>query len=116
VDLKSHQQDNVIILNLTGRFDSRMAPSVRDWIDRTLANTGNQQVINLTEVSFMDSTALSVLVTGMKRCREGKGDLVICGTPPQLQVIFQVTRLDRIFRMCANEADAVNAFTQSEQH
>jgi anti-sigma B factor antagonist len=64
-------------------------------------------VVNLSGVTFIDSAALSALVSGLKRCRMGKGELYLCCLQQPVRVIFELTRLNRAFTIFEEEAIAV---------
>ena len=104
MQLNSDQTNGILVLRLQGRFDAHETAQVREWFQ---ANPTKQAVVNLSDVSFLDSSALSVLVQEMKRCRERGGDLILAGLPKAVRIIFELTRLDRAFRIVATEAEAI---------
>lgn len=110
MELQSRSTGSIAILELNGRFDSHVAASVKEWMDKTITAGTSKVVVNLTGVSFVDSTALSMLVQGMKRCREQQGDLILCGMQQRVRMIFELTRLDRAFEVVADEEGALHAF------
>ena len=66
-------------------------------------------ILDLTDVNFVDSSALAVMVRGMKHCREQKGELVLCGMRQPVRIIFELTRMDRAFRIFNTETEARQA-------
>jgi anti-sigma B factor antagonist len=110
MELMSRADNNVQILALSGRFDTHTAEPVRDWLEQATVTQPANIVINLSNVDFLDSTALSTLVHGMKHSREKNGDLRICGMQPPVRIIFELTRLDRVFEIYPAEEEAVQAF------
>jgi len=99
--------NTVTVLDLSGRFDAHSASSVTAALEKVAAAPPAKVVVNLGEVSFMDSTALATLVQGMKRCRQAGGDLRLCRLQPQVRIIFELTRLDKAFDIYASEAEAL---------
>jgi anti-sigma B factor antagonist len=106
--LKTHAAGNVAVLELAGRFDAHMAPAVLEWYGQLPTS---QVIINLAGVNFIDSSALAALVGGMKRCRQRDGDLKLCALQQPVQVIFELTRMQRAFAIFTSEAEAVASFT-----
>ena len=104
--LKTRTIGDVSLLELSGRFDAHVAPAVKEWQDRAAA----RMVIDLTAVTFVDSTALATLVRGMKHCRQGGGDLRLCGMQQPVRIIFELTKLDRAFETYPNADAAVSSF------
>jgi len=105
--------EGVKILALSGSFNNYTAPSAREWLDEAAAQPPAYLVVNLSEVNFIDSTALSTLVSGMKRSRELQGDLRLCGLQQPVRMIFEMTRLDQVFEIFNGEADAIQAFARA---
>lgn len=111
MQLKNHLVGNVNIIELSGSFDAYNAPAVRQWFENTIGNNSSCIIVNLKEVSFMDSTGLSTLVQALKRTRNWQGDLRLCCLQQPVRIIFELTRLDRVFEIYNDEMDAVRAFT-----
>jgi anti-sigma B factor antagonist len=107
VDVSSHSVDGVTVLNLTGRFDAHTAADVATALEKSASVAPARIVVNLSGVNFMDSTALATLVQGMKRCRQGGGDLRLCSLQQPVRIIFELTRLDKAFDIYPSEADAL---------
>lgn len=116
MEVKTYSSGTINILSLKGRFDSYTVEDVRGWLEQIVETPQPNIVINLSEVNFLDSTALSALVLGMKQARERQGDLRLCGLQQPVRLIFELTRLDRVFEIFATEADAVQAFHLGENN
>lgn len=110
MELIDRTENDVRILHLSGRFDSYTADTVRQWIETNTEEPPAQIVVNLQDVSFVDSTGLATLVQGMKRSRQHGGDLLLCHLQQPVRLIFELTRLDRAFEVMPTEEDAVAAF------
>lgn len=94
------------VLKLSGRFDSfETAPVIK-----MLAEFPPQVVVDLGQVTFIDSMALAVLVQGMKHCREQNGDLYLCNLSQPVRIIFELTCLDKAFAIFPTQAEAEAAF------
>lgn len=113
MELKTRHVNNVLVLELDGRFDTQTVPSVRELIRNATSGEPAQLVVNLDGVHFVDSTALSALVEGMKRSRQLGGDLRLCNLQQPVRMIFELTRLDRAFEILSSEEEAIQAFSES---
>lgn len=94
------------ILLLKGRFDAHEIEPVTTWVKDQLDIGNTHLIINLEGVNFIDSTALSTLVQGLKRAREKGGDLRLCCFQQPVRVIFELTRLDKAFGIYPTEEAA----------
>ncbi|MCA9918325.1 MAG: STAS domain-containing protein [Anaerolineales bacterium] len=99
---------DIPILHPQGRFEAYTIGPVRNWLDQ------NQEVANivvdLSGVTFLDSTALATLVQGMKHCRQLQGNLHLAGLQPSVKLIIELTRLDKAFGIYPDVTTAVSAF------
>jgi anti-sigma B factor antagonist len=107
--IQTKEYEGIHVLEISGRFDAHTIPEVRDWIKVKMADQP-QLVIDLENVTFVDSAALATLVQGMKQCREQDGDLLLCRLAQPVRIIFELTRLDRAFAIFDSVPAAVAAF------
>lgn len=91
-------EGDTAVLTLTGEIDAYTAPRLREQLVE-LAGDNKNLVINLEGVSFLDSTGLGVLVSGLKRFRSEGGDLVVVCTHPQVCKVFEITGLTKVIRL-----------------
>lgn len=84
-------------LVLRGRFDASTAAQAASHLDHALAEGERELGVDLAGVEFIDSTAISTLVRTMRSCRAMGGDLVLWDVPPGVQVVLELTGLDRAF-------------------
>jgi anti-sigma B factor antagonist len=108
MELKTAELNGALVARLAGRFDAHEVPQVRAWFD---ARKPARAIVDLSGATFLDSAALSLLVQQMKHCRERGGDLALCGLAQPVRIIFELTRLDRAFRIAPDEAGALAALT-----
>jgi anti-sigma B factor antagonist len=112
MDLSFHSAGDVTILALDGRFDAYAAPRVADWLDQATSPEMGDFVIDLANVNFIDSTGLATLVKGLKRCRQQDSDLLLCGLQRPVRINFELTKLDRAFRIFPSETLALASIGQ----
>lgn len=63
--------------------------------------------MDLTAVTFIDSTGLGLLVGSMKRARAASGDVKIVAVSDRVLKVFRLTGLERAFVICASVKEAV---------
>jgi anti-sigma B factor antagonist len=66
-------------------------------------------VLDFSNVKFLSSSALGVLITLRKKSEEIKGRLLLCSLRPELRKVFKITSLDKLFEFYDNEEKALNA-------
>lgn len=110
MDIIKSSRDNLPVLQLKGRFDAHEVEPVNAWLAEHTRKGEARIIVNLEGVNFIDSTALSTLVRGLKNCRERNGDLHICSLQQPVRVIFELTRLDKAFDIFPTEEEAAKGF------
>ncbi len=113
MDIRTQTVERVTVIELTGRFTAAVAPQVVDLLQRTASTGTAQVVVDMAGVSFIDSSGLSALVLGMKRCREHDGDLRLCQLQTPVRMIFELTRLHQAFEIHGDKGAAVRAFARA---
>ena len=94
------------VMRVRGELDLASAPHLRREVIGVLAD-GAHLVLDLTDVDFLDSTGLGVVLGALRRVRSAGGDLRLVCTAPHLLEVFGVTGLDRILSISASVDDAV---------
>jgi len=85
------------VIAVTGEIDVATAPQLREALHGVIAQGYATVVLDFLGVTFLDSTALGVLVGGLKRCRELDGELHIVVSDARIKKIFEITGLHKVF-------------------
>lgn len=109
--LEDRKEGEALIIKLMQpRLDAHVAVSFKDKMAEYIDAGNSHIVLDLTEADFIDSSGLGALVSALKR--QGKnGDLVICGLKDSTMSMFKLTRMDKVFPIFSNEAEAIQATT-----
>ncbi|MBK8020812.1 MAG: STAS domain-containing protein [Chloroflexi bacterium] len=110
MDMKVTADGHVQVIALVGRFDAFETAQIVKWFEVNVTDQQKHVVVDLSGVGFLDSAALASLVKGMKRCRERGGDLVLCNMQQAVRIIFELTGLDKAFKIVETKEGAVSAF------
>lgn len=90
-------ENHLPIIGLEGEVDVYTAPQLKQQMIALLEQGAKQVVVDLTNVEYLDSTALGVLIGGLKRLREAEGNLMLICPNPRIRRVFEITGLDKIF-------------------
>lgn len=100
------------VVNVTGEIDMETGPSFQKGLLHAIGAGRNGLVVDLSQATFLDSTALTSLVNAFDDLRRhGGGTLAIVATDPRMRALFDVARLERDFMIFATRADALAAVT-----
>lgn len=100
---------NAFVVTAAGEVDMYTAPALEQALDGVVGLGGTSVVLDLTEVSFIDSTLLSVLLRYRDRLTNLGGKLAIVTDDRRIRRTFEITGLDRIFTIEPRLADAIRA-------
>lgn len=99
LNLSEHIVRTVVVAP-TERIDAFSAPDLRTALDQQLTNGAKRFVLDLSNVPFLDSAGMAVLVSLMKRARERGGDVrLVWPTEEAARRIIKLTKFDRVFSM-----------------
>ncbi|WP_322723608.1 STAS domain-containing protein [Streptomyces spongiae] len=82
------------VVVLTGEVDLFLAPVLRDAVDTLIVEGRARIVLDLEQVYFMDSSALGVLVYGLRRTGATGGTLRLAAPGEQVRRLLELTGLD----------------------
>jgi anti-anti-sigma factor len=91
---EAHQDDDMMRLALAGEFDLSNASQVEDALKEAETDRPSLLVIDLRELTFMDSTGLRVMVSADARARDDSRRLVVVQGPESVHRVFRITGLD----------------------
>jgi len=102
-----------VLAPLGARLDAASRGEFQDRLEAVLARGQRLVVCDLSQVRFMDSTGLAVILKAL-RMLSGQGSLACAGLTPQVAQLFRVTRLDRgLIPLFADVEEAVEALADS---
>jgi anti-sigma B factor antagonist len=92
-ELKDHGAGGRHTLVLIGELDMSWSPALDATIDRLCTEETEAIVLDLSGLTFMDSTGLRAVLLAAERCERHRCELTVIPGPPQVQRLFEVTGL-----------------------
>lgn len=92
-------EDGVATVSVRGEVDVYTAPRLREQLYAVVADSIPRVVLDLSAMTFIDSTGLGVVVGTLKRLREAGGDLVIRSPSRSTRKVLEITGLTRILEI-----------------
>src|SRR5919202_3396063 len=97
------------VVAVRGEIDLFTAPELKQKLTDAIEGGKSRIVVDLTDTTFLDSTALGVLIGAVKRLRSREGVLTIVNTDANIAKTFEITGLDQIFTIRPTRDEAVGA-------
>lgn len=110
MEIETLQLGKVVIVAVNGDVDTTTVGDLQAVFDDLVTRGEQNYVIDLSGVTFMDSSGLAALAQLYKRIRIGHGDVRLCCLSPELRRIIELTRFDRVFDIFDSRDAAVASF------
>jgi anti-sigma B factor antagonist len=95
----SSKKDQNNILTLSGEIDLHNSPAVAASLKEIIARKPPQVLVDLSQVSYIDSSGIAVMIEGMQNVQKYGGKFGIFGIQDSVRSIFEIARLDQVFRI-----------------
>jgi anti-sigma B factor antagonist len=103
VDERTH------VIAVSGEIHVSTAPQFSHRLNDAIGQGKTAVVLDLADVSFIDSTGLSVLLNGLRRVTRSGGRMALVCTNPTVLRLFEITRLDTTFEIVSSREAAIAA-------
>lgn len=93
------QTDRPNVLSLEGEIDLHVSPTIATSVKSMIREKPKQLVVDLSRVSYIDSSGLAVLIEAMQNVKSYGGKFSLAGLQEGVRPIFEIARLDQVFRI-----------------
>ena len=94
------------LLSVGGDLDVAGAPELRQAVVTALNEGARDLILDISELDFVDSFGIGVIVGALKRARQRGGEVVLVCPVPRIRRVFELCDLDRIFVLHDSVEDA----------
>ena len=96
------------VVSVSGELDIATADRFAEELRRTAERSARRVIVDLVGLTFIDSVALGVLTEEARRLRASGGTCIVVSQDPRILRVFEITGLDRVFRIERSLAEAVD--------
>ena len=109
MDIKFSNKNNYLIMNISGEIDHRYSIRIRNEADRKIVTYPDKHFIfDLTKVSFMDSSAIGVILGRYKLIKRFNGKMYIISPNKTLLRILEMSGIPKLIPIYDSLDDAIN--------
>ncbi len=101
--------ETISIVDMTGDVTAAAENALMDAYTEATSQGARTIILNFSQMQYMNSSGIGLLVTLLIRVNRQKQRLVTCGLSPHYQHIFELTRLDEAIGVFGSEAAALAA-------
>lgn len=112
MDYKFEYFENIILLQiLSQKATVKITGQLKNELIEKINDENNKIVVDLGQTDFVDSSFLGVLLAGLKKTTIHNGDLKISGLRENVQGIFKLTKLNRVFSIFNTADEAIKSYS-----
>ncbi|MCF7916645.1 MAG: STAS domain-containing protein [Candidatus Omnitrophica bacterium] len=108
--INEERKENIIIASVSGEINIDTSPELRKAFDQYIGQGIKKVIIDCQNLTYIDSSGLATLIELLQRLKKEGGELKICNLADKVKSVFEVTKLDKLFDICPNQAQAVERF------
>jgi anti-sigma B factor antagonist len=111
--VSTRQVDGIIILDLSGRITlGEGSVTLRDSVRDVLGKGTKFILLNLAEITYIDSSGIGELVSAFTTVKNAGGELKLLNLTKKVHDLLQITKLYTVFDVKDDEASAVASFAK----
>lgn len=104
------KQGDVLVVSMAGKWmGGNENREVLDLIRGEVMSGGKSFVLDMLQVTWMNSTGIGVLASALTTTRAGEAKLALCRVPSDIQELLDITHLSSIFTICKSLEEALQA-------
>ncbi|KEY60606.1 STAS domain-containing protein [Serratia sp. DD3] len=112
MNFETQSVGNVLVVSpLSRRLDASLSMQFKEEIQAMIVQGSNRILLDFSQVDFIDSSCLGALVSLLKTL-QGKGQLAICSLNSNIQGMFKLTRMDKIFTIGVDQQTTLQQMSQ----
>lgn len=108
--MKIEDKNGLAVCYIEGEIDINTSPGVKKSFDKLISSKTPKIIINLSKVSYVDSSGLATLVEILKNMRSYGGRLRLSDMSSKIKSLFEITKLEKLFEIVADEKEAISTF------
>ena len=109
IEVKTRTVNDATIVAPQGEIDLSRAPSLRTHLAAAQASRPRKLIVDLADVSYMDSSGVATLLEAMRTIQRSGGRLILCCLQDKVRSIIEITRLDTVFTIVKTADDGLKA-------
>jgi len=106
------KKGNISILQISGDVDLYSSPQVREQVVNLIDKKNPNLLVNLADVTYMDSSGVATLVEALQLTNKKGGKLKLFNLGNAIRDVFELSRLDKVFDICQSEQQALEGLTK----
>jgi anti-anti-sigma factor len=111
MELTENNTDKCMIIGIKGRLDTMNSNIFEKRMIDLMDQQVNRILVNCSQMDYISSSGLRILLIAVKRITKAGGKFVICGLRENIREIFEISGFTTIFEIYPGEEEALMVFS-----
>ncbi len=107
--IEQRTEGDITILQPIGRLDASGLPEFTSTLNRTIQEGAKKVLLDFSKMDYMSSAGIRALIEGNRNLAAKKGTMAFCAVNEDLNELFEVVQMGKIFKIYKTEFDALEA-------
>jgi len=107
MEVSSRNEKGAILISIQGRVDAVTAPTLEEKLTEFAEGESNNLIVNLSELEYISSAGLRVILVTAKKMKARQGDILLVGLTGSVKEVFEISGFGSIFRIFDTEESAL---------
>lgn len=111
MEISSSWADSIMVLQLKGRLDTNAALEFEQQVDEAVRFSKNKLIFDFSELEYICSSGLRVIIQAAKKIGSLDGKLVLCAMEDYIYEVFEISGFDAFLTIVGSKNDALGSFS-----
>ena len=103
LEVKNNKEVNIISINNSDRLTAATAEEVKVELTKVVSESKEKVVLNLSNIKFIDSTGIGVIISALKTARQNNNSFYLCCVQDDVMSLLKLMKLDKVFDTYSKE-------------
>ena len=110
MQISQSQKNDIIVLAIEGRLDTLTSNTLQESLQGLINSSRHQILIDCTELQFISSSGLRVLLSAAKQLSSQKGKIALCALKDRIREVFDIAGFTALFSIFSDAEEALKHF------
>ena len=111
MEIKISETSNIPVIEVSGEVDLYQTNMIRDKVTELIGENKNKAIVNMSGVSYIDSSGLGALISCRTNMKKAGGDLKLSSLTETVRSVLEITKLSQLFDIYETDQEAVQGFS-----
>ena len=110
MEIQMSETSNIPVIEVSGEVDLYQTNAIRDKVTELIGGNKNKAIVNMSGVSYIDSSGLGALISCRTNMKKAGGDLKLSALTDTVKSVLEITKLSQLFDIYETDQEAVQGF------